>query len=63
MKAIYEVTRNYVRKNGEQYEEFVTKEGLRQGGALSLILFVMIVDDVAKEIKSKIKQTHVGFNV
>ena len=38
----------------------MTKERLRQGGALSPILFIMITDDVAKEIKSKIKQT-VGY--
>ena len=38
----------------------VTKEGFRQGRALSRILFILIMVDVAKEIKSKIKQTHVG---
>ena len=50
-----------MRKDKEQSGEFVTKERLRQGGALSPILFIMIMDDVAKEIKSKIKQTHVGY--
>ena len=44
-----------------QSEEFVTKERLCQGGVLSPILYIMIMDDVAKEIKSKIKQTHVGY--
>ena len=61
IKAIYEVTRNYVRKGREQSGEFVTKEGLLQGGALSPILFIMITDDVPKEIKSNTKQTHVGY--
>ena len=50
-----------MRKDREQSEEFEKKKGLRQGGTLSPILFIMIVDDVAKEIKSKIKQTHVGY--
>ena len=50
-----------MRKDKEQSGEFVTKEGLRQGGALSPILFIKIMDDVAKEIKSNIKQTHVGY--
>ena len=50
-----------MRKDREQSEEFVTKEGLRQRGALSPILFILIMDDVAKEIKSKIKPTHVGY--
>ena len=36
------------------------KEGLRQGMALSPILFIMIVNDV-KEIKSKIQQIHIGY--
>ena len=61
IKAIYEVIRNYVRKDGEQSEEFLAKEGLRQGEALTPILFIMIMDDVAREIESKIKQTHVGY--
>ena len=39
----------------------MTKEGLRQEGDLSPILFVMIMDDVTKEIKSKTKQTHIGY--
>ena len=60
-KAIYEVTRNYVTKDREQSEKFVTKKRLRQRGALSPILFLMIVDDIAKEVKSKIKLTHVGY--
>ena len=50
-----------MRKNREQSEEIVTKEGLHQTGAFSSSLFIMITDDVTKEIKSKIKQTHVGY--
>ena len=61
IKAIYELTRNYVRKDKEPSVEFVTKEGLHQEAALSPIFFIMIMDDVAKEIKSKIKQIHVGY--
>ena len=61
IKTIYEVTRNYVKKDGEQYERFVTKEGLRQGEILSPILFIMFMDDVAKEVKLKIKQIHVEY--
>ena len=48
IKVIYEVTGNYVRKEREQSEGFVTKNGLRQGEVLSPILFIMIMDDVAK---------------
>ena len=50
-----------MRKDKEQSGGFVTKDRLRQGGALSPILFIIIMDDVAKEIKYKIKQTHVRY--
>ena len=53
IKAIYEVTRNYVKKDKEQSEEFVTKEGLRQGGALSPILFIMIMMMLQKKSSQK----------
>ena len=49
IKAIYEVIRNYVRKDREQSEEFGAKEVLRQGVVLSPILFIMIMNDVAKK--------------
>ena len=52
-----------MRKDREQSEEFVTKKGLCQGEALSLVLFIMIVDDVAKEIKSKSSRLVWGINV
>ena len=61
IKVIYEVTRNYVRKDGEQSEEFVTPPFVANGGSLSHILFIIIMHDVAKEVKSKIKQTHVRY--
>ena len=61
IKAIYERTTNYVRKDMEQLEEFVTKKGLRQGGALSSVLFIIIMNNVAKEVMSKIEQSHVGY--
>ena len=50
-----------MRNDKEQSGEFVTKEESRQGGALIPIFFIMIMVDVAKEIKSKIKQRHVGY--
>ena len=48
-----------MRKDREQSEEFVTKEELRQGGVLTHVLFIMIMDDVTKEIKAKIKQIYI----
>lgn len=43
-----------------QSEEFLTKEGLRQGGVLSPALFNIVLDDVFKEIKNKTKRLQVG---
>ena len=39
----------------------MTKEGVHQGEALSHVFLTMFMEDVAKEIKSKIEQTHVGY--
>lgn len=58
---MYKNTRNYVRTNNSESEEFVTKEGVRQGGVLSPTLFNIILDDVAKEVKGHIKKLHVGY--
>ena len=52
-----------MRKDREQSEEVMTKERLRQGGTRSPILFIIIMDDAAKEINSKIKQIHVRCKV
>lgn len=63
-KAIYSLyrnTRNYVRRGNLQSEEFVTKEGLRQGGVLSPTLFNIVLDDVIKETKSKTRKLQVGY--
>jgi Reverse transcriptase (RNA-dependent DNA polymerase)/Endonuclease-reverse transcriptase len=61
IKSIYQTTRNYVRKDNKQSEEFITKDGLRQGGVLSPVLFIMIMDDVLKEIKTSSKNIQVGY--
>lgn len=61
IRNIYRMTRSYVRKDNGQSEEFVTKDGLRQGGVLSPILFIMIMDDILKEVQTKVKRIHVGF--
>lgn len=59
--SLYKNTRNYVRTNNTESEEFVTKEGVRQGGVLSPTLFNIILDDVTKEVKSHIKKLHIGY--
>lgn len=61
IKSIYKRTRNYVRTGNQQSEEFITKEGLRQGGVLSPTLFNVLMDDVIKEVKEKVRKHSVGY--
>ena len=41
-------------------ETFSTQEGLRQGGSLSPVLFVIFMDEVIKKCTSRSKKLHVG---
>ena len=59
--SIYKTTRNYVRTGNLKSREFVTKEGLRQGGVLSPTLFNIVMDNVIKDTKKKIKKLRVGY--
>lgn len=61
IECIYKLTRNQVRKDNEQSEDFVTKEGLRQGGVLSPLLFIIMMDDIIKELKGTVRQIQVGY--
>lgn len=61
IKSVYNNTRNIVRTGNLESKEFVTKEGLRQGGVLSPTLFNLVMDDIVKEVKGKVKKLQVGF--
>ena len=61
IQSIYKTSRNYVRRDNSQSEEFLTRDGLRQGGVLSPALFIMVMDDVAKEVQPEVKKMHVGY--
>lgn len=61
IRSIYKNTRNYVRTGNLHSEEFITKEGLRQGGVLSPTLFNVIMDDAIKEVKDHVKKLNVGY--
>lgn len=42
-------------------EIFVTKEGVRQGGGLSPLLFITFMDDIIKECELKTKSMYIGY--
>ena len=59
--SLYRKTRNYVRTGNLQSEEFLTRDGLRQGGVLSPTLFNLVMDDVIKSTKGKMKTLKAGY--
>lgn len=61
IQSIYNKTINYVRTGNMKSDEFNTVEGLRQGGVLSPILFVLLIDEVIKETRTKTKTLKVGY--
>lgn len=60
IKSIYTCTRNSVRTHNESSSEFVTRNGVRQGGVLSPLLFVALMDEIARKCKERVKKTRVG---
>lgn len=61
IKVIYKNTRNYVISNNERSEEFKTREGLRQGGVLSPVLFTIFMDEIIRKCQTGIRKLHVGY--
>ena len=61
IKSIYRMTTNYIRTGNETTEEFITTKGLRQGGALSPMLFILFLDNIIKNIKDKTKKVEAGY--
>lgn len=61
IKSIYNNTRNYVISNNNISEEFITREGLRQGGVLSPVLFTIFMDDIIRNCERRTKALHVGY--
>uniref|UniRef100_A0A1Y1M0F5 Reverse transcriptase domain-containing protein n=2 Tax=Photinus pyralis TaxID=7054 RepID=A0A1Y1M0F5_PHOPY len=62
IKGLYENNKSYVRKNNRQSTTFEISEGLRQGGVLSPILFLLIMDDIIKATATRTKKVHIGTN-
>ncbi|XP_031358768.1 uncharacterized protein LOC116182371 [Photinus pyralis] len=62
IKGLYENNKSYVRKNNRQSTTFEISEGLRQGGVLSPILFLLIMDHIIKATATRTKKVHIGTN-
>lgn len=61
IKSLYTCTRNYIISNNNRSEEFETKEGLRQGGVMSPVLFVLFMDEIIRKCHLTSKKLHVGY--
>jgi hypothetical protein len=59
-KSLYQNSRNYVRSKNNRSKEFITIDGLRQGGVLSPLLFIIMMDEIIKKTKEKVKQVKIG---
>lgn len=61
IKNIYENNTNSVISQNRRSEPFNTKEGLRQGGGLSPLLFTIYIDEIIKKCSKVTKKLHVGY--
>ena len=59
--SLYKCTKNKVIYNNNVSEEFVTREGLRQGGVMSPLLFNIYMDEIMKKCNEKTKHLFVGY--
>lgn len=62
IKSLYKENKNYVRISNWKSDIFEVREGLRQGGVLSPTLFIIVMDDIIKGTRDKIKKVHIGYN-
>lgn len=61
VKCMYKETRNKIISKNSMSREFNTKEGVRQGGSLSPLLFIAFMDKIIKETERKVKPFYIGY--
>lgn len=61
VQSIYQNTTNIVRTKHMSSSTFTTKEGVRQGGVLSPLLFICAIDEIIKESTKQMKKYKVGW--
>ena len=52
---------NIVRTNNDEFREFKTRKGVKQGCVLSPLLFSAVLDEAIKEAKRKMKKLTLGY--
>lgn len=60
IKSLYNNCRNYVRISNNKSSECITKQGVRRGDNLSLLLFILLLDQLMKEVKERARNLVVG---
>lgn len=60
VKSMYNETLNVVRIGGNTTNSFETSIGVRQGGILSPLLFITLMDELAREVKAETRATFLG---
>lgn len=60
VKSLYKETKNCVISNNRKSDIFTTKNGVRQGGGLSPLLFITYMDEITREARTKTKSMHIG---
>lgn len=61
IKCLYKETRNSVISKNSNSEVFTSKEGVRQGGSLSPLLFITFMDELIRETEQRTKTVHIGY--
>lgn len=62
IKSLYTNTTNVVRVNNQESDAFITTQGVRQGGVLSPMLFIVFMNEIIKKASNESKKLSVGYN-
>jgi hypothetical protein len=61
IKSLYDNSTNFVIRNNMRPGAFAIKQGLRQGGVMSPVLFNVYMDEIMKECRTHTNKLNVGY--